>query len=314
MILRKFLKVLFSIFIISIFYLKNSNAIENKILFKVNNEIITSIDIYEELKFLKVFNPELNNLNDKELLEVSKNSIIRDKIKKIEIINYVDDIKVEDKFFLKLIKGRYSKIGLDSIESFEKYLEDNALDVKSVKEKFAIELIWNDLIFQKYSSKILIDKNKIKEKILKDPQKKMGNELLLSEILFNVEKKSNFQTKYEKILLDIKETGFKNAALIHSESDTATNGGLIGWIKEDNLNKSIKEKISKIEIGQFSEPIRASSGFIIIKIEDKKEYEIEFNLEEKINEIVRFKTNEQLISFSNIHFNKVKKDLILNDL
>ena len=172
MILRKFFKFLFSIFIISIFYLKNSNAIENKILFKVNNEIITSIDIYEELKFLKVFNPELNNLNDKELLEVSKNSIIRDKIKKIEIINYVDDIKVEDKFFLKLIKGRYSKIGLDSIESFEKYLEDNALDVKSVKEKFAIELIWNDLIFQKYSSKILIDKNKIKEKILKDPQKK----------------------------------------------------------------------------------------------------------------------------------------------
>ena len=66
----------------------------------------------------------------------------------------------------------------------------------------------------------------------------------------------------KKFFLDIKETGFKNAALIHSESDTATNGGLIGWIKEDNLNKSIKEKISKIEIGQFSEPIRTSSGFI----------------------------------------------------
>ena len=104
-------------------------------------------------------------------MEVSKNSIIRDKIKKIEIINYVDDIKVEDKFFLKLIKGRYSKIGLDSIESFEKYIEYNALDVKSVKEKFAIDLIWNDLIFQKYSSKILIDKNKIKENFKRSTKK-----------------------------------------------------------------------------------------------------------------------------------------------
>ena len=161
------------------------------------------------------------------------------------------------------------------------------------------------------ASDIYIQRNPL---AIRKEAKKRGNELLLSEILFNVEKKSNFQTKYEKILLDINETGFRNAALIHSESDTATNGGLIGWIKEDNLNSSIKEKISKIEIGQFSEPIRTSSGFIIIKIENKKEYEIEFNLEEKINEIVRFKTNEQLNSFSNIHFNKVKKDLILNDL
>ena len=120
MCLIKKVKILL-IFFLLVLNFHNLSALENRILFKVNNEIITSIDIYEELRFLKIFNPELNNLNDKELLEISRNSIIRDKIKKIEIINYVDDIKVEDKFFLKLIKGRYSKIGLDSIESFEKY-------------------------------------------------------------------------------------------------------------------------------------------------------------------------------------------------
>ena len=306
--------IVFILFLSIIFNLKNLYALENKILFKVDNEIITTIDIYEEIKFLKVFNPEINNLNDKELLEISKNSIVRDKIKKIEILNFVDEIKVEDKFLLRFIKGRYSKIGVDSLEGFENFLKNNNLSLEVAREKIAIELIWNDIIFQKFNSKITIDKKKIKEEILKNPQKKTQKELSLSEIIFNVSKKSDFRKKYEKILLDINQTGFKNAALIHSESDTATNGGFIGWIKEDNLNNTIKEKISNLDIGQFSEPIITSSGFIIIKVDDKKEYELEFNLDEKIKEKIVFKRNEQLNQFSNIYFNKIKKDLIFNDL
>ncbi len=143
---------------------------------------------------------------------------------------------------MRLIKGRYSKLGVDSIESFEKYLKDNGLNVKLVREKFAIELIWNDLILQKFSSKIIIDKDRIKKEILKNP-KKTQKEILLSEIVFNVSKKSEYKKKYEKILTDIKQTGFKNAALIHSISNTSSVGGSIGWIKEDNLNKTIKEGI-----------------------------------------------------------------------
>ena len=263
---------------------------------------------------MKIFGPQINNLNKQEQLEISKNSILRDKIKKIEIMNFMEEIKVEDIFLTRLIKAKYSKIGLDSIESFENYLKNNNLNVNIAKEKMAIELIWNDLIFQKFNSKISIDKNKIKDELSNTPQKKIETELLLSEIVFNVSKKSNFKKKYEEILFDINTTGFKNAALIHSETDSATNGGLIGWIKEDNLSEAIKEKISNIEIGQLSEPIRTSSGFIILKVEEKKEVEIDFNLEEKIEEIVRYKTNQQLNSFSSLYFNKVKKNLIFNDL
>ena len=289
-------------------------AFENKILFKVNNEVITSIDIYEEIKFLKVFNKEINNLSKKELLEISKNSIVRDKIKKVEIMNYVKELKIEDRFLLKFIKDRYSKINLNSIEDFENFLRNNNLNIKNVREKIAIELIWNDIIFQKFSSKINIDKNKIKNELLKNPQKKTQKELSLSEIVFSVEQKSEFNEKYEKIILDIEQTGFQNAALIHSISDTSSIGGLIGWVKEENLNEKIKKEINNLEKGQYSKPIRSSIGFLIIKVEDIKISEIEFDLNKKIEEIVRFKTNEQLNQFSNMHFNKVKKDLIFNDL
>ena len=294
--------------------IKDSIALENKILFKIDNQIITTIDIYEEVKFLKAFNPEVDKLSENELLEISKNSIVRDKIKKIEIMNYVKELKVDEKFLLKFIKSKYSSIGLNSIDSFQNYLNSNNLNIKNINEKIAIELIWNDIIFQKFKTKVNINKKKIKEEILKNPQKKIQKELSLSEIVFDVSKKSEFKEKYEKIILDIEKTGFKNAALIHSTSDTATTGGFIGWVKEDNLNKTIIDLIKNLNKGQYSKPIRTSVGFLIIKIEDIKEYETEFDLNKKIKEIIEFKTNEQLDQFSKIYFNKIKKNLIFDDL
>ena len=308
-----FSKPFIVLFLILTFNFCNLQAFENKILFKIDNEIITTIDIYHEVKFLKIFNPQINELNNDEQLIVSKNSIIRDKIKKTEILNFVKEIKVEEKYLMSLLKSKYSKIEFDSMVNFENYLKENDLNVKLIKEKFAIELIWNDLVFQKYSSKISIDKKKIKSEILNKPKKNL-RELSISEIIFNVSKKSEFEKKYEQILNDIELTGFKNAALIHSVSDSASIGGYIGWIKEDNLNERIREKISDLKKGEFSKPILTSSGFLIIKVEDEKKYEIDFNLDNEISNLIQFKTNEQLNQFSRLYFNKVKKNVIFNEL
>ncbi len=308
-----FSKHLFVFFLILTFNFCNLQAFENKILFKIDNEIITTIDIYHEVKFLKIFNPQINELNDDEQLIVSKNSIIRDKIKKTEILNFVEEIKVEDKFLMNLLKSKYSQIEFSSIVNFENYLKENDLNVNLVKEKFAIELIWNDLIFQKYNSKILIDKKKIKSEILSKPKKNL-RELSISEIIFSISKKSEFEKKYRQVLKDIELTGFKNAALIHSISDSASVGGYIGWIKEDNLNKKIRKRISDLKKGEFSKPILTSSGFLIIKVEDEKKYEIDFNLDNEISNLIEFKTNEQLNQFSRLYFNKVKKNIIFNEL
>ena len=308
-----FSKHLFVFFLILTFNFSNLQAFENKILFKIDNEIITTIDIYHEVKFLKIFNPQINELNDDEQLIVSKNSIIRDKIKKTEILNFVEEIKVEDKFLMNLLKSKYSQIEFSSIVNFEDYLKENDLNVNLVKEKFAIELIWNDLIFQKYNSKILIDKKKIKSEILNKPKKNL-RELSISEIIFSVSKKSEFEKKYGQVLKDIELTGFKNAALIHSISDSASVGGYIGWIKEDNLNEKVRKRISDLKKGEFSKPILTSSGFLIIKIEDEKKYEIDFNLDNEISNLIEFKTNEQLNQFSRLYFNKVKKNIIFNEL
>ncbi len=314
MLLAKKIKLYIIAIFTIILNIQNLSAFENKILFKIDNEIITTIDIYEEIKFLKVFNPEINSLSDVELFEISKNSLIKDKIKKIEIMKFVKELKVDDKFLLKLVERKYSRLNINSIKNFEKYLKKENLNIEIVKEKFIIELMWNDLIYQKFSKKVVIDKERIKNEISQNSQKKFQKEFLLSEIVFNVTNKDEFNNKYQKILLDIEKVGFKKTALIHSNSDTATNGGLIGWVKEVNLNKNLKKVISELKAGQFSKPVRTSSGFIIIKIDEEKEYVSKFNQADRINEIIRFKTNEQLNQFSNMYLNKLKKNLVIYGL
>ena len=304
--------IIASLFII--FNIQNSNTIENKILFKIDNEIITTIDIYEEIKFLRTFTPEINDLEDAELFEISKNSILRDRIKKIEILEFVKELKVQDKFLLNLIKNKYSKTNIDTLEDFRIYLKKNNLDFNNVNEKLTIELIWNDLIYQKFNKKISIDREKIKKELLQNSKKERQREFLLSEIVFTENDKINFKKKYEEIISDINNIGFKKTALKHSVSDTASNGGLIGWIKEDNLNQNIKNIVKELKTGQFSKPIRTSSGFMILKINDEKEYLSKFNLADKMEEVIRFKTNDQLNQFSRMYFNKVKKDLIIYGL
>ena len=305
---------LFSISLLLILHFQILNALENKILFKIDNEIITTLDIYEEIKFLKTFNPEINSLDEKELFEISKNSILKNTIKKIELNNFVEELKVDDKFLSKLIVSKYSKIGIDSLEKFEIILKDKNLDVKLIKEKFSIELIWNDYIYKKFYNKVVVDRKKIEKEILNNPKQENQRELLLSEISFSVTNKIDFKNKYEKILSDLEIIGFQKTAIKYSNSDTASNGGLIGWVKEDNLNLTIKKIISNLKIGQISKPIRTTSGFIILKIEDEKEYSANLNINEKVEEIVKFKTNNQLSQFSNMYFNKIKRDVTINEL
>ena len=112
----------------------------------------------------------------------------------------------------------------------------------------------------------------------------------------------------------IEESNFKNAALIHSISDSSSIGGNLGWINESSLNQKIKKQITTLEEGQYSEPILTPGGFLILMLEDKKEIENKINLDDELGRIVNLKTNQQFNQFSSIYFNKIKKDLTINEL
>ena len=305
--IKKIILILFILFL----NFKNSYAIENKIIVRVNNEIVTSIDILNEINYLKLLNPQIQQLNNEKLFEISKNSLIREKIKKIYLLKLIDEISIEEKYLNNLIKNIYSQKNIKSLQDYKIYLKNNNLNYQYLKNKITIESLWNEMIFQKFNSKVKINKDQIKKEILNNPNEK----LLLSEILVAKSKDNEMKLKFNQIQEDIQKVGFGNAASIHSISETASRGGKIGWMDKNSLNKLLANKLSKLNIGDYTDPILTPSGYLIVKLENKKDNEVsEENIEKKIERLVKIKTNQQLNQFSNIYLNKLKKDVVINEI
>ena len=294
---------------ISVIFINEAIALENKILFKINNKIITTIDLYNETKYLNLLNNNLANLEKKRIYEISKNSLIREKIKEIELLKNYKNLDIDEKYFIPLMSNYSKRMGFSNINSFIENIETNGLDVETIKKKIKIEVYWNQLIVKKFLKDIKIDKEKIKKNLETNLTQK---ELLLSEIVFNVDKKSDLKNKFDLIKQDIEIKGFSNAALIHGVSDSSNNGGKLGWIKLSSLNSKIKSQVAKTDVGKFSNPIVVPGGFLILKIEDQREVKKNLDLNKEIQITVNKKTNEQLNKLSIVYFNKVKKDIEIN--
>ena len=306
MIFRKKFLVYFLIFFFSF---NNLFSLENKILLKIDNDIITTIDLYNETNYLLALNKELKNLEKKNIYEIAKNSLIKEKIKTKEILKYTKNLQIDEKFLSDFIRSIYTNQNLNSYESFINYLNKFEVSIEYIKNKIIVNVIWNDLIAQKFSKNIVINIDEIKNDLKTNISKNL-KEYLLSEIVFNIPSNSSYETKLELIENDIMQKGFTNAILIHSISNSASNNnGNIGWINENSLNIKIKKAISNLKVGSHTKPIIIPGGFLILKINDVRIVENQdMDTDKKLNEMIQIKRNEQLNNYSNIYFNKVQKE------
>ncbi len=281
-------------------------SINSFIVLKVDNEIITNLDIKQEYNYLIALNNELKNLDKKSIIDLAKNSLIREKIKKNELSKYYEFDHTK-KYLNKIMRQFYLKLNFNDMNEFENYLKDFDLTLNKVKSKIEIEVLWNELIMLKYDKHIDINKDKLKKKILN--QRSLNNiktKYELSEIVFQVDKKKNLKNKIKEIKESIISKGFKNTANIYSISDTAKFGGNIGWVNEGQLSKLILEKVKKLNIGEITDPVNIPGGFLIIKLKNIKTEKVEINLEEELKNLTRFEKDRQLNQFSAIYFNKLK--------
>ena len=304
----------FLIFLVFIFFIfnTNSNSLENKILIKIENQIITSLDVNNEYKYLVALNPSLKNSSKEDIIKLSKRSILQEKIKKIEIDKNFNNPKITQEFLEQILQNIYSKIGLDNLNDFKEYLIKNNIDFENVKNKLEVETLWNELIFIKFSSKVKINEKNLREKI--NNNSKFLKYYLLSEISFEVSNLKNLEDKFIEISNVIKNKGFDFAALKYSVSPTSSLGGKLDWINENSLNKNIKLAISNLEINDFTKPITVPGGFLILQVNNIKNTKIEIDVEKELNKLKNYEKNNQLNQYSNIYFNKVKKDLEISEL
>ena len=286
-------------------------ASENKILLKVNNELITTIDILNEINYLKSINKNINNLENKKIIEIARNSLIKDKIKKIALKTIVKKMEISDDDFKRILISNYSNTGFTKIDEIFKHLEEYNVKPELIRNKMTVNAIWSQFIYDKYSKNIKIDTNKLKQDIQRNESQ---TEYLLSEIVFDLKEKQTMNEKFNIIKNAIKKNGFENTALVYSISETSTSGGNIGWVSENSINKKILKKITEINIDSFTQPLVIPGGFLILKVNEKRTAEKDNKLEDELKKIIEIKTNEQLNQFSNIFLNKIKKDIIINEL
>ncbi len=307
----KIIKYLIIFTIFSLIMLINSNSSENKILLKVNNEIITSLDILNELEYLQIINKEFRNIKKEEAFKISKNSLIKEKIKQIEIKRIIKEIKIDEKVIDNLLVNYFKEFEIFSISDFENFFLNKNINPNFVREKIKLEVLWNQLIYQKYKQNIKIDKQLIINDLKEND---MQSEFLISEILFNVNENENLNEKFDEIKKNIKEINFSQSALKYSISDTANKGGKVGWISESILSKKIYNEIINLKVGEHTNPILVPGGFLILKLLDLRKIKKDFDLDKEVKKIVNEKTNQQLNRFSNIYFNKIKKDIRIDEL
>ena len=272
------------------------------IVMKVNNEIITNINIEEEYKYLIALNNDLKKINKNEAMIVARDSFLREKIKENEIVKYYNLDNFQDEYLIETVTRLYDGLGFNDENEFKRYLEEFGLTIEDVKKKIEIEIKWNQLIYERFNNQIEIDIEEMKKEIKTD---EMQKNYYLSEIFFNLDDKK-FDEKYNDVKKSISEVGFKNTANIFSKSDTAKLGGTIGWVSENQLSDKILKEINKIKDGEITDPIQISGGYLILKIDKRENKKISLDLEDELNKKISYEKNKQLNKFSMIYFNKIK--------
>ena len=306
-------KKIFIIILILLFGLKNSFSQNNiQIIAKINDQIITNIDIKKEISYLKILNPKLKNLEEDKISQIAKNSLINEKIKKnelLKIFNFEAEINVIDNILNDLLTNlNYNNVS----ELQEELLKKNTYSINQIKEKLKIEFFWNKIIIDKFKSQVKIDKEKLLNKIKKN-NNNFKNEYLLAEIFFKKEKNTSISEQFEKIKQSINEVGFNNTASIYSDSQSANFGGKIGWIQEDSLSEIIINELKKIKSGQITNLIKLGNNYLILKIEQIKKTKVKKDINETLNRMIEYEKNRQLNQFSKIYFNKIKINYSINE-
>ena len=313
---KKFSILLFSTINILIFFINSSLALQEARIIKiVDDMIITNIDISKEYDYLIALNNDLKKIKKKEALKIAEESLLREKIKLNEIEKFlsIDDFANTD-LVNRIIVDFYKKLNIADLQKFKLYLNEFDLSLKEVENKIKIEILWNQLISSKFSGQIDINIPKLEKKIKEENLNVQDFiEYDLSEIVFQTTSQKEFNTKLNEVLSSIENDGFNISANRFSISSTSQFGGKIGKVKDTQLSQMIKDELKKIEIGEFTKPIKVENGFLILFINNKEKISQKIDEKEILTRMIEYERNKQFEKFSQIYYNKIKLNTMINE-
>ncbi len=304
-----------TIILILIFFLLGSSVdskINFQIIMKINNQIVTTYDLEKETNYLLALNPKLKEINENDLLKLARKSIVKEMIRKSEILKY-KKLDLQNSQINNVLNNIIQNLDFSNQSQFENYLNNYDISINDIKKKIEIENEWKKLIYTKYSNSIKIDKDNLVNKIEKLNEDQFYLEYNLSEIVFIDNQDISLNDQSKKILESIKINGFENTANLYSISDSSKVGGKIGWVKKNSLSLKINRELDDLKINSYSNPIKIGNNYLILKINDIKETSVEIDKQKELDKMIMIETSKQLDKFSNIFYNKIKLNSVISE-
>ncbi len=288
------------------------SKINLQIKMKINDQIVTNYDLEKESNYLLALNPKLKEISKNDLLKLAKKSIIKEMIRKSEILKY-KNLNQENTQINIVLNNIIQNLNYSNQSQFENYLSNFNISIDDLKKKIEIENEWKNLIYSRYSKSIKINKDDLIDKIDRISKDKFFLEYNLSEIVFYINQDISLEEHSKKILESIKINGFENTANLYSISDSSKTGGKIGWIKKNNLSLEINRELDNLKINSFSKPIKIDNNYLILKINDIREVTVKIDKQKELNKMIASETSKQLDKFSNIFYNKIKLNSTISE-
>ena len=304
-----------TIILVLIFFLLNNfsySKINLQIIMKINDQIVTTYDLEKEINYLLALNPKLKEISENDLSKLAKRSMIKEIIRKSEILKY-KELDLKNNQINNVLESIIQNLNFSDQSEFENYLRNFDISLNDIRKKIEIENEWKNLIYAKYSKNIKIDKKKLINKIEKASKEEVSLEYNLSEIFFAKKQNVSVKEYSKKILESIEINGFENTANLYSIADSSKAGGKIGWVKKNNLSSEINRELENLKINSYSNPIKIGNNYLILKINDMKEVAIKFDKQKELDKMIVSETSKQLDKFSNIFYNKIKLNSTISE-
>ena len=299
-------KFIFFFFIFLIFNKDSSANIEDKIIAKIGNEIVTNYDIVNEINTILALTNKTANKNEfGKLQNIAFLSIKKRLIKKSEIERYkITKYNKPDinNYILELEKNLgLTKQNISLKDHFKRYGANYDIYFKGVISNFK----WNSLIYSLYRKQLDVDEELIKSELKKQIQEeKEIEEYNLSEIVLE-----NWdQTKLNEVKKSIQTNGFIKTANLYSDSVSSSKGGSIGWVVSRSISSEYLKEILKLKKAQISEPIKVNNNIVFIRLNDRRILnQSNLDLVKIEKKIINQKKEDKLNIFSNSHYLNLEK-------
>ncbi|MCL4536166.1 MAG: peptidylprolyl isomerase [Nitrospirae bacterium] len=284
-------KILFVVSIILLGYttFANSAILLDKVMAIVNKEVITWSDLYKAMGFeatdeIKAMKDEDKRRFFRENESIFLESLIDMRLQLQEAAKA--GVSASDEDVNKAIENIQKKYSMTD-EAFKDAIGKEGFTIAEYRKKLSEQITISRIIEQDVRSKVLVTEGEI-DKYLSE-NKEMAREsdgFNISHIfLKKTDDKKQLEEKAMEIYKKIKAgENFSDLAKQYSEDASARSGGELGFIKKSDMSKDFLDVLSKMKVGDVSEPFWGGNGIHIIRLNDKREIKSPQELREAVRQ------------------------------